>query len=65
MARRSKAPGIRDGYLRGTLSPQVTQRQVEVLAGFVSAGGSVRVAADLVGIRPGTAKRHLADLLAA
>ena len=55
---------MRDGYLRGALPSQATQRQMEVLAAFVSAGGSVRVAADLIGIRPGTAKRHLADLRA-
>ena len=30
----------------------------------VAAGGFVRDAADLVGIRPSTAKRHLADLRA-
>lgn len=55
---------MRDGHLRGAVPAQATQRQVEVLAAFVSAGGSVRVAAGLVGIRPGTAKRHLADLRA-
>ena len=54
---------MRNG-LRGALPSQATQRQVEVLAAFVSAGGSVRLAADLVGIRPSTAKRHLADLRA-
>jgi len=37
---------------------------VEVLAAFVEAGGSVAAAAELVGIRPGTVKRHLADLRA-
>jgi predicted ArsR family transcriptional regulator len=55
---------MRDGYLRGALSPQATQRQVDVLAAFVAAGGSVADAAALVGIRPGTVKRHLADLRA-
>jgi hypothetical protein len=35
-----------------------------VLAAYVAAGGSVRDAAELVGIRPSTAKRHLADLRA-
>jgi len=55
---------MRDGYLRGALSPQATQRQMDVLAAFVAAGGSVQVAADLVGIRPSTVKRHLADLRA-
>ena len=53
-----------DGYLRGALSPQATQRQMNVLAAYVAAGGSVAVAAELVGIRPSTVKRHLADLRA-
>jgi predicted ArsR family transcriptional regulator len=55
---------MRDGYLRGALSPRATQRQMDVLAAFVAAGGSVQDAADLVGIRPSTVKRHLADLRA-
>ena len=55
---------MRDGYLRGALSPRATQRQVDVLAAFVAAGGSVQDAAELVGIRPSTVKRHLADLRA-
>ena len=55
---------MRDGYLRGALSPQPTQRQMDVLAAFVSAGGSVPNAAGIVGIRPRTVKRHLADLRA-
>ena len=55
---------MRDGYLRGDLSPRATQRQMDVLAAFVAAGGSVPDAAKLVGIRPSTAKRHLADLRA-
>jgi hypothetical protein len=37
---------------------------VDVLAAYVAAGGSVQDAAELVGIRPSTAKRHLADLRA-
>lgn len=41
-----------------------TARQVEVLAAFVASGGSVPDAAARVGIRPSTAKRHLADLRA-
>jgi len=53
---------MRDGYLRGALSPRATQRQMDVLAAFVTAGGSVQEAAELVGIRPSTVKRHLADL---
>ena len=55
---------MRDGYLRGALSPQATQRQMDVLAAYVAAGGSVAVAAELVGIRPNTVKRHLVDLRA-
>jgi predicted ArsR family transcriptional regulator len=37
---------------------------MDVLTAFVAAGGSVQDAADLVGIRPSTVKRHLADLRA-
>jgi predicted ArsR family transcriptional regulator len=55
---------MRDGYLRGALSRHATRRQMDVLAAFVTAGGSVAAAAELVGIRPSTAKRHLADLRA-
>jgi DNA-binding IclR family transcriptional regulator len=55
---------MREGYLRGALSRPATQRHVEVLAAFVEAGGSVAGAAQLVGIRPSTVKRHLADLRA-
>jgi predicted ArsR family transcriptional regulator len=55
---------MRDGYLRGAHPPRATQRQKEVLAAYVAAGGSVQDAAELVGIRPSTAKRHLADLRA-
>ena len=64
MAGRGEAAGMRDGYLRGSLSRTPTVRQVNVLAAFVAAGGSVPDAAALVGIRPSTAKRHLADLRA-
>ena len=55
---------MREGYLRGALSRPATRRQVDVLAAYVTAGGSVPAAAELVGIRPSTAKRHLADLRA-
>ena len=55
---------MRDGYLRGALSPRGTQRQTDVLAAYVAAGGSVLNAAELVRIRPSTVKRHLADLRA-
>ena len=55
---------MRDGYLRGSLSRPATQRQMDVLAAFVTAGGSVQDAAELVGIRLSAVKRHLADLRA-
>ena len=55
---------MRGVYLRGALLPRATQRQMDVLTAFVAAGGSVQNAADLVGIRPSTVKRHLADLRA-
>ncbi len=55
---------MRDGYLRGALSSQATPRQMDVLAAFVAAGGSVPGAAASVGIRPSTVKRHLTDLRA-
>jgi hypothetical protein len=57
------AAGMRDGYLRGTLARPATPRQWDVLAAYVAVGGSVLDAAELVGIRPSTVKRHLADLL--
>ncbi len=55
---------MRDVYLRGALPRAATQRQMDVLAAFVAAVGSVSDAASRVGIRPSTAKRHLADLRA-
>ena len=55
---------MRDGYLRGSLPRTPTARQIDVLAAFVATGGSVQDAAELVGIRPSTVKRHLADLRA-
>ena len=65
MDRRGRqAIGMRGGYLRGALSPRATPRQMDGLAAFVAAGGSVQDAADLVGIRPSPVKRHLADLQA-
>ena len=48
----------------GSLPRTPTARQVDVLAAFVAAGGSVADAAARVGVRPSTAKRHLADLRA-
>ena len=64
MDRRGQAAGVRDGYLRGSLPREATPRQKEILAAFVAAGGSVQGAAERAGIRPSTAKRHLADLRA-
>jgi predicted ArsR family transcriptional regulator len=55
---------VRNGRLRGSLPRTPTPRQVEVLAAFVATGGSVAEAALGVGVRPSTAKRHLADLRA-
>lgn len=64
MDRPGRAIGMRDGYLRGALSDRATRRQMDILAAYVAAGGSVQDAAALVGIQPSTAKRHLADLRA-
>jgi predicted ArsR family transcriptional regulator len=55
---------VRGRQLRGDPPLTRTARQVDVLAAFVAAGGSVSDAASRVGIRPSTAKRHLADLRA-
>jgi DNA-binding NarL/FixJ family response regulator len=52
------------GHLRGDPPRTRTARQVDVLRAFVASGGSVPDAAARVGIRPSTAKRHLADLRA-
>jgi hypothetical protein len=54
----TSAARLRNGYLRGALSPQATQRQMDVLAAYVAAGGSVQDAAALVGIQPSSVKRH-------
>ena len=35
---------------------------MDALAAFVAAGGSVQDGADLIGIRPSSVERHLADL---
>ena len=64
MAGCSRATGMRNGYLRGEPRQTRIARQVDVLVAFVAAGGSVSDAAAAVGIRPSTAKRHLADLRA-
>lgn len=58
MARRSETARVRDGYLRGALSPQATQRQMDVLAAYVTAGGSVQDAAELVGIPEAQLNSH-------
>ena len=55
---------MRDGHLRGSIPRTPTARQVDVLAAYVAAGGSLSSAAELAGIQPSTAKRHLADLRA-
>ena len=55
---------MRYGYLRGALRGDGDAAPDEALAAYVAAGGSVRGAAELVGIRPSTVKRHLADLRA-
>ena len=64
MAGRGQAAGVRDGYQRGELARPATPRQWDVLAAYVTAGGSVAGAARLAGIQPSTVKRHLADLRA-
>ena len=50
--------------LRDALPRNATVRQLEVLAAYVSTGGSVANAANVLGIQAGTVKRHLADLRA-
>jgi DNA-binding NarL/FixJ family response regulator len=61
---RGQAAGMRARQLRGERPRTRTAREVDVLAAFVEAGGSVSRAAARVGIRPSTVKRHLADLRA-
>jgi hypothetical protein len=64
VAGRGQAGRVIDRRLRGEQPHTRTPRQVDVLTAFVEAGGSVSEAAARVGIRPSTAKRHLADLRA-
>ena len=64
MAGRGQAGRVIDRRLRGEQPHTRTPRQVDVLTAFVEAGGSVSEAAARVGIRPSTAKGHLADLRA-
>jgi hypothetical protein len=47
---------MRDGYLRGSIPRTPTARQIDVLAAYVAAGGSVADAAEVMSIRPSTAK---------
>ena len=53
-----------DHRLRGDLPQHATRRQLDVLAAYVEARGSVSSAAARAGMRPSSAKRHLADLRA-
>jgi predicted ArsR family transcriptional regulator len=62
--RRAGSTRVRERQLRGSRVRRATVRQVDVLAAYVAAGGSVPGAAEMLGIRPSTAKRHLADLRA-
>ena len=55
---------MRDGYQRGALPSTATPAQMKALAAYVAEGGSVSGAAQRLGIRPSTVKRHLADLRA-
>jgi len=55
---------VSDHRLRGDLPQHATRRQMDLLAAYVEAGGSVSTAAARAGVRPSTAKRHLADLRA-
>ena len=64
MVGRRGAGGVSDARLRGELLQHATRRQLDVLAAYVEAGGSVSSAAARAGVRPSTAKRHLADLRA-
>jgi DNA-binding transcriptional LysR family regulator len=61
---RGRAIGMREGHLRGALSRLATPREIDALAAYVAARGSVSDAAARVGIQPSTVKRHLADLRA-
>ena len=52
-----------DGHLRGAMSRHATPRQMDFLAAFIEAGGSVGDAAELVGIRPSTVADQLGSRL--
>ena len=58
------AAGVSDTRLRGELPQHATRRQLDVLAAYVEAGGSLSSVAARSGVRPSTAKRHLTDLRA-
>lgn len=62
MVGRGGARGVSDHRLRGELPQHATRRQLNVLAAYVEAGGSISSAAARAGVRPSSAKRHLADL---
>jgi hypothetical protein len=55
---------VRDHRLRGDIPQHATRRQLDVLTAYVEAGGTVSSAAARAGVRPSTAKRHLADVRA-
>src|SRR4051794_38926390 len=61
---RGDAAGVRNRRLRGELPQHARRRQLEVLAAYVEAGGSVSSAAARAGVLPSMAKRHLAHLRA-
>ena len=61
---RSDPIGVNEHKLRGAPRPAATPRQVEALGAYVTARGSVPEAAAMLGIRPSTLKRHLADMRA-
>ena len=48
---------VRDGYVRGLLPRTLTARQVDVMAAFAAAGGSVAEVTAWARVRPSTAKR--------
>jgi hypothetical protein len=62
--RGTRAARVNDGHPRGVLLGPATKRQLDALAAYVAAGGSIPNAARLMHVQPSTAKRHLADLRA-
>ena len=61
-SRGPRSIGMSNERRPGEIPGAITRRQVQVLAAYVACGASVARAAQEVGIRPSTAKRHLADL---